>query len=88
MRNLVLTCMLFLTTVFSLSAQNIQIKGVVVSSADNEPLLGVNVVVKGTTNGTMTDLDGQFTLSAPDQSILTISYIGFKPLVINSNRIR
>ncbi|NDV54824.1 hypothetical protein D0T51_03625 [Parabacteroides sp. 52] len=80
--------MLFLTTVFSLSAQNIQIKGVVVSSADNEPLLGVNVVVKGTTNGTMTDLDGQFTLSAPDQSILTISYIGFKPLVINSNRIR
>ena len=40
-------------------------KGTVVSGSDNEPLPGVNVVVKGTTNGGITDLDGNFTLSVP-----------------------
>ena len=43
-------------TVFS---QNIQIKGVIVGGQDSEPLPGVNVVVKGTTNGTITDFDGK-----------------------------
>ena len=62
-------------TVFS---QNIQIKGVIVGGQDSEPLPGVNVVVKGTTNGTITDLDGQFTLNAPSDCILSISYVGYK----------
>ncbi len=62
-------------TVFS---QNIQIKGVVVSGQDNEPLPGVNVVVKGTTNGTITDLDGQFVLSVPSDCVLLVSYVGYK----------
>ena len=78
MKNLLLTCMLFLATSFTMYAQNIQIKGVVISEADNEPLMGVNVVQKGTTNGTMTDLDGQFTLNVPKGSTIAISYIGFK----------
>ncbi|MDF9831167.1 TonB-dependent receptor [Parabacteroides sp. PF5-6] len=85
MRNLLLTCVLLLATAFSLYAQNVQIKGVVVSATDNEPLLGVNVVVKGTTNGTVTGLDGDFTLNAPDGSLLTISYVGYKPLEIRAN---
>lgn len=60
-------------------AQNIQIKGTVVSGTDNEPLPGVNVVVKGNTStGTITDFNGTFTLSAPADAILSISYIGFK----------
>lgn len=56
-----------------------QIKGTVVSGTDNEPLPGVNVVVKGNTStGTITDFNGTFTLSAPADAILSISYIGFK----------
>ena len=50
-----------------------------VSGTDNEPLPGVNVVVKGNTStGTITDFNGTFTLSAPADAILSISYIGFK----------
>ncbi len=76
MRNLLI--LFLLCTTVSLSAQQAQIKGIVVSKSDNLPLVGVNVVVKGTTNGTMTDMDGQFTLTAPAGSVLTFSYIGFK----------
>lgn len=82
MRNLLLTCVLLLATAFSVFAQNVEIKGVVISGTDSEPLPGVNVVVKGTTNGTMTDMDGQFSLNAPSGSILSVSYIGFKPLEV------
>lgn len=64
----------------SVYAQNIQVKGTVVSGSDNEPLPGVNVVVKGNTGiGTITGLDGEFALSVPTNAILSISYIGFKP---------
>lgn len=48
-----------------------------VTDVKGEPLLGVNVVVKGTTNGTITDLDGNFTLEVEPNSILEISYIGY-----------
>ena len=59
-------------------AQNIQVKGTVVSGTDNEPLPGVNVVLKGNTGtGTITDIDGNFLLSVPSDAVLTVSYIGF-----------
>lgn len=48
-----------------------------VTDSKGEPLLGVNVVVKGTTNGTITDLDGKFTLEAAPNSLLVVSYIGY-----------
>lgn len=82
MRNFLLAAILLLCTAFSALAQDVQIKGVIISGSDNYPLPGVNVVVKGTTNGAMTDIDGQFLLSAPDKSVLTISYIGFKQLEV------
>ena len=66
-------------TLASVYAQNIQVKGTVISGSDNEPLAGVNVVVKGNTSvGTITDLSGVFSLSVPSDAILSISYIGFK----------
>ena len=49
----------------------------VVTDDKGEPIIGANVIVKGTTNGTITDLDGNFSLEAPDGSTLTISYIGY-----------
>ena len=87
MRNL-LTILILLCVAFPVFAQNAEIKGVVVSGSDNFPLPGVNVVVKGTTNGTMTDIDGRFTLNAPEGSVLSISYIGFKPQEIAANASR
>lgn len=79
MKKLLSVLFLLSFTLAAIYAQNIQIKGTVVSGTDNEPLPGVNVVVKGNTStGTITDFNGTFTLSAPADAILSISYIGFK----------
>ena len=79
MKKLLSVLFLLSFTLAAVYAQNIQIKGTVVSGTDNEPLPGVNVVVKGNTStGTITDFKGTFTLSAPADAILSISYIGFK----------
>ena len=50
----------------------------VVKDQTGEPLVGVNVVEKGTTNGTMTDADGVFSLTVQDNALLQISYIGYQ----------
>jgi len=56
---------------------NKQIKGVVID-VNGESLIGVNVYEKGsTTNGTSTDINGNFTINVPDGSTLVISYVGF-----------
>lgn len=78
MKKLLSVLFLLSFTLASVYAQNIQVKGTVVSGSDNEPLPGVNVVVKGTTNGGITDLDGNFTLSVPADATLSITYIGFR----------
>lgn len=55
-----------------------QISGTVVSSEDNLPLPGVSILLKGTGKGTVTDIDGNFTLEVPDEgAVLTFSSIGF-----------
>lgn len=57
-------------------------------SDDLGPIAGASVVVKGTTIGTTTDFDGQYSLSVPKNAILEISYVGSKKEVyVNSNRI-
>ena len=48
-------------------AQKLTISGVVIDKDLNEPLTGVNVLVKGTTTGTITDFDGKYTLEADDK---------------------
>ena len=57
-------------------AQQIAVKGIVTDTA-GEPVIGANVLVKGTTNGTITDFDGNFQLSANKGDIIVISFIGF-----------
>lgn len=57
--------------------QKKQISGVV-KDQSGEPVIGAAVVEKGTTNGTVTDLDGRFSLSVTDNSLIEISYIGYK----------
>ncbi|MDD4514033.1 SusC/RagA family TonB-linked outer membrane protein [Massilibacteroides sp.] len=53
------------------------------------PVIGANVVVKGTTNGTITGLDGEFTLEVPEKSQLAVSYIGYTPkeILVGSNTV-
>ena len=58
-------------------AQAIVVNGTVVEK-DGEPIIGANVLIKGTTNGAITDLDGNFTLNAQQGDILVISFIGYK----------
>lgn len=49
-----------------------------VVDAKGEPLIGVSILEVGTTNGTITDIDGNFTLSVNEGATLEISYIGYK----------
>ena len=61
----------------SISQQaNVSVKGTV-KDASGEPLIGVSILVKGTTNGTVTDIDGNFNLNAPKGSVIEISYVGY-----------
>ncbi|MBZ9730110.1 TonB-dependent receptor [Salegentibacter sp. JZCK2] len=82
---------LFLLGVFicfcaQLSAQENQVTGTILDSETNEPLLGVNVLEKGTSNGAMTNFDGEYSLevSSPD-AVLVFSYIGYKTLEVNAD---
>lgn len=52
------------------------IKGKILD-ASGQPIIGANIVEKGTTNGTISDMDGLFTLDVSDQAVLEVSYIGF-----------
>lgn len=63
---------------FAASAQN-KVTGTVVDQT-GEPLFGVTVLEKGTSNGIATDINGQFTLTVPMGRTLSFSYIGFKPV--------
>lgn len=67
-----------LTGVSSVSAQERSITGKVISGTDNLSLPGVNILIKGTAAGTVTDLDGKYSLTISDNnSILLFSYMGF-----------
>lgn len=70
--------MLLLMAVFTAHAQNITVHGTVLSKTDNEPLIGATVLSEATKKGASTDLDGTFTLTVPQGSILTVSYVGFR----------
>ena len=61
-----------------LLAQTVQLKGTVKDAKTGELLIGVNIIVEGSQTGTVTDLDGNFVISAPADGTLKISYIGYK----------
>lgn len=58
------------------------IKGVITDQATGEPIIGANIVEVGTTNGTITDFDGNFTLDVADGAQLEISYLGYATQVL------
>lgn len=68
--------LLFLFIPLWLSAQNISVKGVV-KDAQGDPIIGVSVVEKGTANGIVTNLEGQYTLNVSSKAKLDFSYLGY-----------
>ena len=81
---LVLTCLLLAVT-SSVFAQNIQVSGVVTDATDGSTLVGASVVVKGTSVGTSTDLDGRYTISAPADAVLEFVYVGYVTTAVPVN---
>lgn len=72
----------------TLSAQNVE--GIVFDKITNSPIIGATVIIKNTKIGTITDFDGNFSLSnVPEGAILVFSYLGFvsQELVVNNNNI-
>lgn len=65
-------------------AQNKNVTGIVVDE-NGEPLVGVSIVIKGTTYGTVTDMDGRFNINAPIGSTLVFSYIGYISMEVKIN---
>lgn len=71
-----LVCLVFIG--ITAMAQNVQISGTVTNADDGSILPGVSVVVKGTTTGTTSNIDGKYTLSVPANSTLVFSFVGMK----------
>jgi TonB-linked SusC/RagA family outer membrane protein len=79
---LFLTLVMF-ATVQLLQAQAVQISGTVTTSEDGSPLPGVSIVVKGTTVGTLADVEGNYTLTVPQNATtLVFSYVGMKTVEV------
>lgn len=71
---------LFIAIFYSISTygqQTMSVSGTVLDAKSKEPLIGVTVVVKGTPNGTITDIEGRFLLKAQPNPTLSVSYMGY-----------
>lgn len=75
---LTLVLLSFFLGVQCMVAQQMKVTGVVINEDDGEPVIGASVVVKGTTVGTITNLDGKFELETQKNARLIISYVGLK----------
>ena len=78
-RILILLMVIFLPFSATFGQSEIEITGNVSSANESEPLPGVNILVKGTSTGTITDFDGNFKINAAADAVLIFSYIGFVP---------
>ncbi len=78
-QKILLFCLLIWMMMGQAYAQSRQITGTVTSASDSKPLAGVSVLVSGTTLGTQTNQDGQFTITVPNsQAKLLFSYVGYQ----------
>jgi hypothetical protein len=80
MRNLYLSTFALLCLLCSLAhaqKEGRKISGKITSSDNGESLPGVNIIIEGLSGGTITDVDGNFSLQVPDEANLVISYVGY-----------
>lgn len=81
-QNLLILSLLLLLSHYTF-AQSRVITGVVTSAEDGEPIPGASVIIRGTTSGTVTGLDGDFSITVPNESsILRVSFVGMSPLEV------
>ncbi|MFD2999663.1 SusC/RagA family TonB-linked outer membrane protein [Pontibacter toksunensis] len=87
MKNLLLLMMCLLSVNLLFAQSTITVQGKVTDATSGQPLIGAGVAVQGTTTGTQTDAEGNFTLAAPPEGTLVISYLGYndKQVPINNN---
>lgn len=85
MKKSILAVLLMIVASITLQAQNITVQGTVVSAVDSEPLIGAGVVPESQSgNGVVTDIDGNFEISVPQGTNLTVSYIGFRTVTVKA----
>ena len=77
MKKLILTAILSMLVAMAARAADIKVEGTVLSAVDEEPLIGATVMAEGSSVGTATDIDGNFSLTVPEGSTLVVSYVGF-----------
>ena len=87
MKNIIVLCLALIMS-FQLMAQQRRVTGTVIDSNDQSAMIGANIMEKGTTNGTVTDIDGRFSLNLTSNNpVLVISSIGYRTMeVIVGNR--
>ncbi len=83
-KEIITTLFFFLSIHFAAMAQNVTVQGTV-SDVKGEPLPGVSIVLTGTTQGTITNFDGQYTIEVPSDAQLTFQFIGFNSQVVPVN---
>ena len=73
--------MLWMMASFAL-AQDITVHGIVLSKTDEEPLIGATVISEATKAGVATDIDGNFSITVPEGTMLKVSYVGYNPQTV------
>lgn len=86
MKRCLIFCFYLLIGIGWVMAQSSKISGIVLSAEDNEPIVGASILVEGTTTGTITDIDGRFTLNVAEGAKLQVSYIGMKTQTVKAKR--
>lgn len=78
MKKRIYIIILFCIAAIPMLAQNMQVSGVITEADTKDPLIGVTIQIKGTTSGTVSDLDGQYTINVDKGKTLVFSQIGMK----------
>ncbi|WP_345952862.1 TonB-dependent receptor [Mucilaginibacter sp. PAMB04168] len=85
-RQLVITCFSMLLLYLHATAQTGPVTGRILDNQSNEPIVGATVKVKGQQLSTQTDVNGRFTINAPDGTVLQISYVGYTTKEVPASR--
>ncbi|NDV57994.1 TonB-dependent receptor [Bacteroides sp. 519] len=81
-------CCMFFLSITRISAQStVEVHGQILDATMQEPLIGVSIVEKGTTNGTITNLDGKFSLKVNQGATVVLSYIGYLPIEMEASKV-
>lgn len=62
---------------YVLAQNGFRVTGQIISADDNQPVIGVSIIEKGTTNGVITDIDGNFALNVKPGATIVVSFIGY-----------